>query len=953
MEQCTNPDCTGIVEDGYCNVCGMAPASTLSPSASAPAPTARPMQGATPPTAPGRPQQAQQVQQAQQAQQAQPMQQPRPPAGQGAPPPHSGPWAGAGPHNGGAGTGPDHPDPTTGWQLGSPSTPPPAGGPRPASVPTPAENTIGNQGASATGQPPVASPPQPGQPSGHSERPSAEGGGVSSISAAISGQSGSVESTSGGVPSTSGSISAISASTGSISSGLSTSGSSAISSSTTTSGSSLSSGVSTNSVVLSSSISGRFSSRTSTTGGRNSSRRGTLGAGLIDVPPVPTRDPAEAILKNPEVREKDRFCSGCNEPVGRSHEGIPGRTEGFCRKCGRRFSFKPRLQTGDLVGGQYEVLGCLAHGGFGWIYLARDHNVNDRWVVLKGLLNAGDAEAMAAAAAERAFLAEVEHPNIVKIYNFIQHLDPTTRTMVGYIVMEYVGGRSLKDKVIDLRKEQGDDAAIPLGEAIAYMLEVLRALGHLHERGMLYCDFKPENAIQSEEQLKLIDLGGVRRIDDDEGDIYGSVGYQAPEIATAGASIPSDLYTVGRTLAVLSFRFKGFATKYATELPPREEIPLLQRYESFDRFLRRATHQDPALRFQDASEMADQLTGVLREVLAGEDGRPRPAASSLFGPELEPAGTDIPERPDDRTPPLGYLDPHQAASALPAPLIGDDDPAASFLAGLTNRDPDDVLHALTQSSVQSPEVLLMMCRVSIQRGDIARARSLLADVDSRVPGDWRVAWYDAVAALAARDVDLARHRFDELYSLLPGEPAVKLALAFSYELLGDLGAAARCYETVWRTDNTYVSAAFGLARTRSAHMDRNGAIEVLDSVPKISSRYIGAQIAALACAVRGRPPQGISVDDLSDAGARLESLQLDSERHGRLSVELLHAALGYLEAGQPVRQGAEVLGAPLSEKALRRALDSTYRSLAHLASEKSERYELVNLANAMRPRTWV
>ncbi len=58
--------------------------------------------------------------------------------------------------------------------------------------------------------------------------------------------------------------------------------------------------------------------------------------------------------------------------------------------------------------------------------------------MLKGLLNAGDDDAMAAALAERRFLAEVEHPNIVKIFNFVQHAH------AGYIVMEYIGGRSLK-----------------------------------------------------------------------------------------------------------------------------------------------------------------------------------------------------------------------------------------------------------------------------------------------------------------------------------------------------------------------------------------------------------------------------------------------------------------------------------------------------------------------------
>ena len=97
------------------------------------------------------------------------------------------------------------------------------------------------------------------------------------------------------------------------------------------------------------------------------------------------------------------------------------------------------MATGDLVGGQYEVVGCLAHGGLGWIYLGRDKNVSDRWVVLKGLLNAGDADALEAAVAEQRFLAQVEHPLIVEVYNVVEHEG------AAYTVMEYVGGRSLKE----------------------------------------------------------------------------------------------------------------------------------------------------------------------------------------------------------------------------------------------------------------------------------------------------------------------------------------------------------------------------------------------------------------------------------------------------------------------------------------------------------------------------
>ena len=105
---------------------------------------------------------------------------------------------------------------------------------------------------------------------------------------------------------------------------------------------------------------------------------------------------------------------------------------------------------------------------------------------------------------------------------------------------------------------------MPVEHALAYAIEVLPALGYLHDRGLVYCDFKPDNVIQTEEQLKLIDMGGVRRIDSDE-PIYGTVGYQAPEIETDGPSVSSDLYTVGRALAVLTFEFKGFQGRFSRQ----------------------------------------------------------------------------------------------------------------------------------------------------------------------------------------------------------------------------------------------------------------------------------------------------------------------------------------------------------------------------------------------------
>jgi serine/threonine-protein kinase PknG len=410
---------------------------------------------------------------------------------------------------------------------------------------------------------------------------------------------------------------------------------------------------------LSRAVSGRSTGRSvsvrSSGSGVGSTARGRLGAGLVEVPAVPRPDPREMVMDRPEVPERKRFCSrsDCGAPVGRARGERPGRTEGFCTKCGHPYSFVPKLKAGDVVHGQYEVVGCLAHGGLGWIYLAVDKAVSDRWVVLKGLLDTGDQDAMAAAISERRFLAEIEHANIVRIYNFVEHLDQRTGSLDGYIVMEYVGGKSLKEIANARRSPEGRRDPLPVEQACAYGIEALEALGHLHSRKLLYCDFKVDNAIQTEDQLKLIDMGAVRRMDDDESAIYGTVGYQAPEVADVGPSVASDLYTVGRTLAVLSFDFQGYTTVYADSLPDPDSIEVFRQYESFYRLLVRATDPDPARRFASAQEMAEQLTGVLREVVSLQTGRARPAVSTLFGPEIRVTDTELFPRLDGEVSRLG------------------------------------------------------------------------------------------------------------------------------------------------------------------------------------------------------------------------------------------------------------------------------------------------------------
>ncbi len=689
-------------------------------------------------------------------------------------------------------------------------------------------------------------------------------------------------------------------------------------------------------------------SRSRRTSGR--SARGRLGAGLVEILPVPSRDPASAVLADPRVPENKRFCSGCDQPAGRDRDGRPGMTEGFCRNCGARFSFSPKLAAGELVAGQYEVLGCLAHGGLGWIYLARDRNVSGRWVVLKGLLNTGDADALAAAVAERQFLAEVEHPNIVRIYNFVQHADRQTGEPAGYIVMEYVGGKSLKQILQDMRASGG---SVPVAHAIAYAIEVLPALGYLHDRGLVCCDFKPDNVIQTEEQLKLIDMGAVRRIDSDE-PIYGTVGYQAPEIETDGPSVSSDLYTVGRALAVLSFEFKGFQRRFKDSLP--DAVPVLAQHESFARLLARATHRDPGRRFASAGEMAEQLTGVLREVLALADGAPRPAFSATFSPEVEVVGASA----GGTVQALAVPSPAEVVAGLPLPLVERADPAAGYLATFAGLSPEQRIAALTLAvtgdpSIPAPvtesaETRLALIRARIDAGDYDGAASLLADLAGRDPSDWRLAWYHGLRNLSL-DAD-ARDTFNAVYSELPGEVAPKLALAFAAEAAGDPATAGHYFRLVWAVDRSCVSAAFGLARACLAAGDRPGAIAALAAVPGTSSHHAAAQIAAVRILVARDPGQGtqVSGDDLRQADGRLGQLGVDDLRREQLTVEILRAALDWCGTGQPTGK-SPILGCEPNARALRFGLERSYRALARLTPDEDRRIELVDMANAIRPRT--
>ncbi len=648
-----------------------------------------------------------------------------------------------------------------------------------------------------------------------------------------------------------------------------------------------------------------MSARTGGTRSRGTRSSAGLGAGFVSLPPLPSQDPLARVLKDASVPEGKRYCGACQKKVSLQ--------AGFCPHCGASYSFEPTLKAGDLVGGQYEVKGPIAFGGLGWIYLAQDQRLKHRWVVLKGVLNTQDPSAAQAALQEREFLSAVKHANIVSVYNF------ATQGPHGYIVMEYVGGKTLSE----LRKERGP---LSCAEAIAYIHRVLAAFGYLHEAGMVYCDFKPSN-VMVEEDVKLIDMGGVRRVEDLEGEVYGTKGFFAPEIGKGEApSFASDLFTVARTLAVLvcDFDFQG---KHEYTIPSPEEEPLFAQEDSLHRFLLKATRPKPEDRFESAEEMAEQLLLVLREV-ASESGATRAVESRFF--EQEPGEDGLPDIRLDATDP--------AAPAIVSARVPDTAKRVELLAEVLKKHPGSL------------EARLRLAEALARKGEPLEAETAFEAAHAAAPHDWRVTWVRGRTLLAQEKGTAARVLFERVRAELPGEVAPRLAIGLAAEQAGDKTTAARAFDAVSRCDALLAAASFGLARCRDAAGDRAGALEALGRVPATSSAYVPARVELARLLTDERAGE----KELVLASETIEGLAVDAFLGHRLRADLLVRAASLIEAGRAKPSSAlRLLSVPFETGRLRKAAEQELRLCARHAESEELTIELVDRANRERPFTLV
>jgi beta-lactam-binding protein with PASTA domain/tRNA A-37 threonylcarbamoyl transferase component Bud32 len=262
-----------------------------------------------------------------------------------------------------------------------------------------------------------------------------------------------------------------------------------------------------------------------------------------------------------------------------------------------------------LFDGRYRILRKLGSGGMANVYLAEDEELGRR-VAIK-ILNdryANDELFIERFRREAKSAAALSHPNIVSIY------DRGQAEGTYYIAMEVIEGRSLKELILTR-------GPLPLGQAIAYTLEMLEALRFAHRHGIIHRDVKPHNILIGE-RLKVTDFGiaraGASQMTE-AGSIMGTAQYLSPEQARgAPVTASSDLYSVGIVLYEMltgKVPFSGdsaieIAMKHLNELPKppskiRPEVP-----EELDHVVLRALSKAPEDRYQSAEEFAEDLHRV-------------------------------------------------------------------------------------------------------------------------------------------------------------------------------------------------------------------------------------------------------------------------------------------------------------------------------------------------------
>src|SRR5712691_4115328 len=321
--------------------------------------------------------------------------------------------------------------------------------------------------------------------------------------------------------------------------------------------------------------------------------------------------------------------------------------------------------------GKYVVKRELGRGGMGAVYLAEQTGLG-REVAIKELVPsaAADPIALKRFLQEAQVMARTSHPNLVQVYDMEQIQG------ANYIVLEFVRGRSLRDRL--------NRGGIPVPQVFAVMHGVLQALDYAHRHAIVHRDMKPENVLLSDEgDVKVADFGIARLTDDSggpgstatkTGTTVGTPQYMSPEqVASSNVDGRSDLYSAGIMFYELVAGQAPFTANEAdgpftlmakhVQAPPKP--PSLHRPGldmALEEAILKSISKRPEDRFQTGQEFDDVIARIADRLFPGWQRSPEPGADlSKMVPGATPQALVMPGTP------LGATIQHPAM-AMPPPL---------------------------------------------------------------------------------------------------------------------------------------------------------------------------------------------------------------------------------------------------------------------------------------------
>ncbi len=289
---------------------------------------------------------------------------------------------------------------------------------------------------------------------------------------------------------------------------------------------------------------------------------------------------------------------------------------------------------GRLLDDRYELQSVIGEGGMAVVYRALDHRLN-RYVAVKIMREemAADEEFRRRFRAESQAVAMLSNPNIVAVFD-VSHSDD-----MEYIVMELVDGITLKQYM----QRKG---AVDWRETLHFARQIVEALGHAHERGIIHRDIKPQNIMLLQDGTIKVGDFGIAALENEvteasgNGQAIGSIHYIAPEQARGeGPDARSDLYSLGIVMYEMltgKLPYTGdtlgeIAVKHmnAQPEPIRDIAPDVP--PELERITMKAMEADIDARYQSAPEMLENMDALTQSYLQQE--APEPAREE---PEEEP-----------------------------------------------------------------------------------------------------------------------------------------------------------------------------------------------------------------------------------------------------------------------------------------------------------------------------